>query len=356
MNHPKTKTFLAAACTALLFAFSFQPSGSGAPKSRELNQKKELSKPTQLHNARNTEEYFFSTGPSRSVQIGETILQRGGSAVDAALTSALARIVYDMGRIVSFAGIFMMVYYEASTGETHSLNACFKTVQDELYPQTIPTHGIPNARAVLVPGFMAGIQAAHDRFGRLPWAEIFEPAIDLAENGFAITGSQIEIIKENWNVLGILPETRDVFLKHPYGLFRGYQAGDIFTQPALAHTLREVASRGAGYMYTGEWGQKFADTIRREGGHMSRRDMEDYEPARAEPAKTTYLDYELNALGYPSLGAMNIVLAVNLMECAKLAEFDHCSRAAAALLVAAWLTYVVDNIREVIPVPGEAFS
>ena len=69
----------------------------------------------------------LSTGTVRTRQIGMDILSRGGTAVDAALACALARIVEDMGRIVSFAGIFGMVYYEASSGKTYSLNACFKT-------------------------------------------------------------------------------------------------------------------------------------------------------------------------------------------------------------------------------------
>ena len=122
----------------------------------------------------------ISTGTAQSIQAGVDMLNRGGSAVDAVLASALARITLDMGNIVSFAGIYLMVYYEAGTGKVSSLNACFKTVLEEDSPLTIPSSGIPNARAVLVPGFMAGVQAAHDKFGRLSFPEIFAPAIAIA--------------------------------------------------------------------------------------------------------------------------------------------------------------------------------
>lgn len=274
---------------------------------------------------------FISTGPSHPVQVGTDILDRGGSAVDAALASALARITQDMGRIVSFAGIYMMVYYEASSGKVYSLNACFKIPLEEHDPLTIPTSGIPNARGVLVPGFMAGVQAAHDRFGKLPLQEVFQPAIDLAENGFPVAEWMLNVIRENWDVLGVLPETRNVFLKRRYGLFRGYQVGDLFKQPELAHTLRQVASQGAEYMYTGDWGQHFVEIVRREGGNITLQDMEGYEPVWADPAHTTFNGYDIHALGYPSLGAMNVVLAFNLMECANLAAFDHCSVSADAL-------------------------
>jgi gamma-glutamyltranspeptidase/glutathione hydrolase len=251
------------------------------------------------------------------------ILDRGGSAADAALASALAQITLDMGRVVSFAGIYMMVYFEAETGKAYSLNACFKTPLEENDPLSIRRSGIPNGRAVLVPGFMAGVQAAHDRFGRLPRAEVFEPAIDLAENGFRLTPNMIRIISNYWNVLSALPEGRQIF--------EGYQGGDLFVQPQLAHTLSQVASMGAGYMYTGDWGRKLVDIVRREGGNLTLRDLEEYEVVWADPAHTTYNGYDIHALGAPSLGAMNVVLAFNLMEAADLKSHDHYSRSAEAL-------------------------
>ncbi len=272
-----------------------------------------------------------TTGPSIARQVGTEMLERGGSAVDAAIASALARITHDMGRIVSFAGIYMMVYYEADTGRVYSLNACFKTPLEEEDPLSIPRSGIPNARAVFVPGFMAGIQAAYERFGRLPFAHLFQPAIDLAENGFPLTSWMVDSIRDHWHVLGILPETRNVFLKRRYGLFRGYETGDLFIQPELAYTLRRVAAQGAEYMYTGEWGRRFVDIIRREGGKITLRDMEAYEPVWADPAYTTYNGYDIFALGTPSLGAMNVIVAINMMEQAGLMDLPHASESSEAL-------------------------
>lgn len=273
----------------------------------------------------------ISTGPSQSIQVGIDMLDRGGSAVDAALASALHRITLDMGFIVSFAGIYMMVYYEASTGKVYSLNACFKTPLEEHDALTIPDHAIPNGRGVMVPGFMAGVQAAHDRFGTLPLQDVFQPAIDLAENGFPLPDWRLNLIRDHWHILGVLPEARNVFMKRRYGLFRGYEAGDLFKQPELAFTLSQVVSQGAEYMYTGDWGHRFVEIVRREGGKMTLRDMEEYEPVWADPMHTAFNGYDIHALGYPSLGAMRVVLGINLMECANLAAFDHCTRSADAL-------------------------
>jgi gamma-glutamyltranspeptidase/glutathione hydrolase len=183
----------------------------------------------------------------------------------------------------------------------------------------------------MVPGFMAGVQAAHNRFGRLPLEEVFQPAIDLAENGFPLSERREDLIRDHWDVLGVLPEARNVFLKRRYGLFRGYQVGDLFKQSELAHTLRQVASQGAEYMYTGDWGRRFVDIVRREGSKITLKDMEEYEPVWADTMHTIFNGYDIHALGYPSLGAMKVVLGINLMECANLAAFDHCTQSADAL-------------------------
>lgn len=274
---------------------------------------------------------IITTGPEETQQVGMEMLERGGTAVDAALASALARIAHNMGWIVSYAGIYMMVYYEASSGKVYSLNACFKNPLEEDDFLTIPRSGIPNARSVLVPGFMAGVEAAHDRFGRLPWADLFQPAIAIAENGFPLASWMIDAIRENWDVLGVLPEARNIFLKRRYGLFRGYEPGDIFTQPELAHTLRQVASQGAEYMYTGEWGRHFVNIIQREGGKIIMRDMEEYEPVWAEPTHITYNGFDVHALGEPSNGSMNVIVSLNMMEHANLMNLPHASESAEAL-------------------------
>lgn len=291
--------------------------------------KAEIKQPLRIHN--NSRRIFISSGTQNSINVGREILARGGSAVDAALASALARIVEDMGCIVSYAGIFMLVYYDAATGEVHSLNACFKVPEGETDPLTIPTSGIPNARGVLVPGFMAGIQSAHDRFGTLSFPELFQPAINIAEQGFTLAAWHLAHIRNHWHILGVLPETRNIFLKRRYGLFRNYQVGDRFTQPELAHTLKQVAAHGADYMYAGEWGNKLIAALRTHGGNMSIQDLEEYEPVWSNPMHTTYNGYEVFALGNPSLGASMVVLSINLMECANLASFPHASLSAEAL-------------------------
>jgi gamma-glutamyltranspeptidase / glutathione hydrolase len=113
-------------------------------------------------------------------------LKRGGSAADAVLTTALSQVALNAGATVSYAGILTAVYYDSSSGKVYSLNASWNTPRNETDPLSIPPQGTAFGRTALVPGFMAGVEALHQRFGRRPFAELFEPSIWLAEQDFPL--------------------------------------------------------------------------------------------------------------------------------------------------------------------------
>ena len=212
------------------------------------------------------------TGPL-AVHAGLETLKAGGSAADAALATALAQVVECGGSYVSHAGIFGMVYFDAETGEVYYLNAGFNTPREETDPLSIPGGGTPSGRTALVPGFMAGVQAAHDRFGKLPRRQVFAPAIELAEQGVKVSPLLGGFLRYRKDVLSRLPETRRIFTKEQGTL---YAEGEIFCQPELAKTLRQVADQGAAYMYSGAWADEFVAAVQREGGKLTREDMHAY--------------------------------------------------------------------------------
>jgi gamma-glutamyltranspeptidase/glutathione hydrolase len=239
------------------------------------------------------------------------MLKAGGSAADAALTTVLAQVALNAGAAVSYAGILTAVYYDAGSSRVYSLNASWNTPKEESDPRTIPPQGNPSGRTALVPGFMAGVQALHDRFGRRPFAELFEPAIWLAENGFPLP-PVIDLWRHSQkSSIERLSETRRVF-QNEAGEY--YNEGDIFRQRKLAGVLRSVASDGAKYMYQGEWAQHFVDTIQREGGKITLQDMASYQVIWTEPARATYHGYEVTSMGLPSLGGLQTLGALKLAE------------------------------------------
>src|SRR4030095_16141353 len=254
-----------------------------------------------------------------SARIVFEALQQGGSAADASLATSLAQIALDAGAPTSYAGILTMVYYDAASKKVYSLNAGYNTVLEEKDPLTIPGGGKPSGRTALVPGFFAGVQAAHDRFGKLPFASLFDPAIYLAEKGFVVD-PVLGWINMRKDVLSRLPETKRVFTKQD-GEF--YKAGDVFKQPQLAETLRKIAAQGTDYIYQGEWAKKLVAAVQSEGGKMTLADLKAYRPTWSEPLQTSYHGYQVYSLGLPSIGGINTIEAFNLLEVADLKQHGH---------------------------------
>jgi gamma-glutamyltranspeptidase/glutathione hydrolase len=265
------------------------------------------------------------TGTSSSIAIrsGVEALKQGGNALDAALTTALTHVTLAGGCTVSFAGVMTLAYYDASSGEVFALDGGYNTVRNETDPLTIPrssrsdptqgTGAIPKGRTVLVPGFMAGLEAAHARFGRLPFSEIFQPAIYFAREGFPISPRLSELVEANRHVLSRLPETWAVFTREDGSL---YAPGERFRQPALATTLETVAREGAGYLYRGAWAKKLVDAVRRDGGKMTLEDLDRYRPTWHEPIQVTYRGRDV----YLPSGGSNLAGMLHLLELSNLAD------------------------------------
>jgi gamma-glutamyltranspeptidase/glutathione hydrolase len=270
---------------------------------------------------------IVATSGAAAVRAGFEALQQGGSAIDAALTHAFAEIVLLASCCVTHAGFMTMAYYEAATGKVHSMNAAWNAVLGETDPLTIP-RGTPSGRTALVPGFMAGAEAAHKKFGKLPWKSLFVPAIYFAEQGITLSPVIGGMIAARKDVLGRLPATKAVFTR-PDGQW--YQTGDLFKQPAVAGTLRKVAEQGASYMYRGDWAKKLVAAVQADGGKMTMKDLESYQVIWSEPAKTRYRDYEVHAIGLPNTGGLNLVEALNVAELADLRRYGHFATSAEGL-------------------------
>ena len=290
-----------------------------------------------------------TTGPA-AARAGLEVLRQGGTAADAVIATALTQISLAMGAWVSYAGIFNLVYYEAESGRVWNVNGSYDTVRAEDSPRTIPAGTAtgaewkPSGRTALVPGFFAGAAAAHERFGKQPWATLFEPAIHYAEEGFRLSIMHEAMLERRQEVLSRLPETKAVFSSGGSG-FPG--EGDLFRQPELARTLRAVADQGADYIYRGPWAEKLVAAVQRDGGKLSLEDMKQYRPVWQEPARTSYNGYEVYSHGVPAQGGVHVIEALNLAEAAALRKMGHYSESAESLF---WLSQI-NNLMAVVFLP-----
>jgi gamma-glutamyltranspeptidase/glutathione hydrolase len=242
---------------------------------------------------------------------GAQILERGGSAVDAAIAAnAVLGVTEPM--MNGMGGDLFAIYWEAKTGKLYGLNASGWAPRGLTIEHVkakgatvMPLGGIDS---VTVPGAVAGWNALHERFGRLAWKDLFQSAILYAEEGYPVP----EIIQSYWNDsadwIAKDPEGRRVYL--PNG--KPPAVGQVFHNPDLAKTLQLVAQNGAAAFYKGEIARAILSTSQSLDGTMATDDLAEFSPEWVEPISTTYRNwtiYELppNGQGMAALEMLNIM-------------------------------------------------
>jgi len=260
-----------------------------------------------------TQQGIVATCHTLASQAGAQILARGGSAVDAAIAAnAVLALVEPM--MDGIGGDLFVLYWDAKTGQLTGLNAS-GTAPRGLTPEFLAKHDIKKMprdgiHSVTVPGAIDGWSKMHQRYGKLPWKDLFQSAIAYAEQGFPVT----EMIREAWanpewsKLLGTQPESARVFL--PGG--KAPQVGDIFRNPDLARTLRILADKGPDAFYKGEIAAAILKTSERLGGTMTAEDLASFSSEWVAPISIDYRGwhvYELppNSQGMAALEMLNIM-------------------------------------------------
>ena len=252
-----------------------------------------------------------ATSQTLASQAAARILERGGSAIDAAIAAnAMLGLVEPMS--CGIGGDLFAIYWDAKTGKLTGLNASGWAPRGltiaflkSLGHDTMPQEGI---QSVTVPGCVNGWEKLHKRFGRVSWRELFQPAIYYAENGFPVT----EIIQDSWKTsagkLTTDAEGREIFL--PAG--KPPEVGQIFRNRRLAAAYKLIAAQGAPAFYRGDIARAILNKSKRLGGKMSADDLAEFEAEWVDPVSTDYRGwkvYELppNSQGVAALEMLNIL-------------------------------------------------
>jgi gamma-glutamyltranspeptidase/glutathione hydrolase len=254
---------------------------------------------------------IVATSHTLASQAGAQILARGGSAMDAAIAAnAVLGVTEPM--MNGIGGDLFLLYWDAKAGKPYGLNASGwapRGLSIEYLKQKgallMPQAGIDS---VTVPGAVEGWAKAHARFGRLPWQDLFGPAIYYAEHGYPVP----ELIHEFWEgdaqTLKQTPEAERLYL--PGG--KAPDIGEMFTNPDLGKTLRLIAEQGRDAFYRGEIAQSIVSTSVALGGTMQADDLAEFSAEWVEPISITYRGwkvYELppNGQGMAALEMLNIM-------------------------------------------------
>ncbi len=266
-------------------------------------------------------------------QAGATILARGGHAVDAAIAAnAVMGVVAPMMNGVG--GDLFAIVREASTGRLRGVNASGWApsgltidVLNAAGCGTMPRTGI---HAVTVPGAVGGWDLLRSRFGRVPFADLLAPAIAIAAEGFPVA----EICAAEWagseHTVRGNPEASKTYLPHG----RAPQSGEIFRNPDLAWTYRQIAARGREAFYNGEIAGRIIECSQDCGGTLRPDDLSDFDAEWVEPLTTTYREWSVYELP-PNGQGIAALMMLNILEYFPLRKFGHNSADALHALIEA---------------------
>ena len=258
---------------------------------------------------------------------GVRMLLEGGNAFDAAVAVAAALNVVEP-YMSGIAGVGYAIVYDAKNDRRRVLDYCGRTpyqARAELFDGLADKDAGP--RSCLTPGACGGWLELLERYGTMAPAQVFAPAIDLAENGYAVTVRNSQSMSSGGKMND---RAERVILSRG----RGPLPGEILIQKDLARTFRRVAEGGAEVFYRGDLAREMAEYIQGEGGWLSERDLADFEPEWVDPLVTTYRGYEVFCPPPPSAG-FQILETLNMLEGYDLAEMEHHSEQALHLFIEA---------------------
>ncbi|GAB3642338.1 gamma-glutamyltransferase [Spirosoma arcticum] len=253
-------------------------------------------------------------------QVGLNILKAGGNAVDAAVAVQFALAVVYPGAGNIGGGGFMV--YRAGDGKAYTLDYREKApgrATQNMYLDSLgnvrPGLSISGHLASGVPGSVDGMVEAHKRFGRLPWAQVLQPAIDLAANGFALTDRDALGLNRIKNDLTTINPGKTYFLKNtnPADTLK-WQKGELFVQVDLAKTLQRIQQQGRVGFYEGETARLLAEEMKRGSGFITEEDLKNYHSVWREPIQATYKNYNVITMPPTSSGGVALVQLMRFTE------------------------------------------
>ena len=245
-----------------------------------------------------------------ATRAGAEVLRRGGNAVDAAVAVAFALAVTHPSAGNIGGGGFMLV--RLAGGETHAIDfremaPAAATVEKNTEQLKAGAIGYLSAA---VPGTVAGMSFAAEKFGTRPLSELVAPAVDLARKGHRVSDRLALSLAWNWSKLRSDPVARATYGdgKKPLG------KGDTLRQPDLARTLEAIAKDGSRGFYEGAFAEKTEKAMRANGGLVMAADLKAYKARLRTPIRFTYRGFTVDTMGPPSMGGVGFAQIMLLLE------------------------------------------
>lgn len=256
-------------------------------------------------------------------EVGIEILKKGGNAIDAAVAVGFAlAVTYPSAGNIGGGG-FMVI--RLSDGRSTTIDyrekapkiAHEKIFQDSL-GNFLPQLSQEGTTSAGVPGSVAGLIYALEKYGTMNLKDVLAPAIKLAEEGFILDYRLAQSINYFYQDFLKYPSSEKIFTKNG----QPFNEGDLFIQTDLAKTLKIIAEKGKDGFYKGEVAQKIITQIQSMGGIITYEDLKNYNPNERKPLTSSYRDYEIITMGPPSGGGITLIQTLNILENKTLSKED----------------------------------
>jgi gamma-glutamyltranspeptidase/glutathione hydrolase len=271
----------------------------------------------------------------QSSRIGESILQKGGNAIDAAVATefALAVCFPEAGNIGG--GGFMLI--RTNDGKTAVIDYREKAPSNATRDMYLDKSGNVTAGSSTdthlssgIPGTVDGLITAHSKYGKLPFNEVIQPAIDLAEKGFRVTAGQAADLNSNRNIFIERNSFRPAFVKDSL-----WKEGDILIQSSLAETLKRIRDKGRNGFYSGTTARLLIKEMKRGNGIITEQDLMEYRSVVRKPLTAVYKGYKIITVPPPSSGGIILIQLLRMTDLYPITEWGFNSPRTIHLMVEA---------------------
>jgi gamma-glutamyltranspeptidase / glutathione hydrolase len=264
--------------------------------------------------------HMIAAANPHAAQAGLQIMRAGGTAVDAAIATQMVLGLVEPESSGIGGGAFMLVY-DPRTRQTTSFDGREMAPASATPTMFLDANGqprnkgeaIPGGLSVGIPGVVKMLWLAHAKYGKLPWARLFEPAIKLAQDGFPV-GPKLARTIQNFGRGADMPDIRAHFY-HPDGT--PLREGEIYKDPEYAATLKKIAKQGPDGFYKGAIAQAIVDAVHhapRNQGGMALADLANYQAKERPPVCGDYREYHLCSMGPPSSGGIAVLQILEMLQ------------------------------------------
>ena len=268
-----------------------------------------------------------------ATNVGHSILAEGGNAYDASIAVAFALAVV-LPRAGNIGGGGFMVMFDEALQQSFSIDYREMAPESATKSMFLSSDGSVNKRratqgvlSIGVPGTVYGMWEVHKKFGSLPWSSLLAPAIQLAEDGFLISPFMADALNKRYEKLTKYKNFSRIFYSN-YPV----KMNQRLKQKNLAKTLKIISKNGAKGFYEGDVASKIDAYMKKNGGLITKKDLENYRPVWRETLQGTFNEYKIISMGPPSSGGVHIIQMLNILENYDLVMMGHNSPTYTALL------------------------